>query len=303
MPPHGKPTQSVGRDFQRQHSRKDQRRNGQRHGTHTAGTKIRDHKKGAEENQRRAEVVHQGKQAADENGIGDKNVNIPLAHDSVHGGRAGIDEADLAQLRRLQGQAADDQPVFRAVILGAEHQRHHQKAHARHRGQIPDDLRPFQIPQRPADDEKRHHAQRHGGKLLHRLPRLYRGDGGHTHGTQEERHGLHLKGLPADHAVENVQQPLAQENAAEAHENAGDRLLLPAQQEAQQHQALQDGQHHQIRHAVPAAGCLGAKLCLTRFLMLRNGLELHFHTADGDTVFWLQRANLNLSAVDQRSVF
>ena len=74
-------------------------------------------------------------------------------------------------------------------------------------------------------------------------------------------------------------------------------------QEAQQHQALQDGQHHQIRHAVPAAGCLGAKLCLTRLLMLRNGLELHFHTADGDTVFWLQRTNLNLSAVDQRSVF
>ena len=68
------------------------------------------------------------------------------------------------------------------------------------------------------------------------------------------------------------------------------------------HQALQNGQHHQVRHAVPAAGGLGAKLRLTRLLMLRNGLELHLHTADGDTVFGLQRANLNLSAVDQRSV-
>ena len=287
MPPYGKPPQGVGRDFQRQHSRKDQRRNGQRHGTHTAGTKIGDHKEGTEENQRRAEVVHQGKQTADENGIGDKNVNIPLAHDSVHGGRAGIDEADLAQLRRLQGQAADDQPVFRAVILGAEHQRHHQKAHARHRGQIPDDLRPLQVPQRPADDEKRHHPQRHGGKLLHGLPRLHRGDGRHAHGAQEEGHGLHFKGFPTNHAVEQVQQPLPQENAAEAHENAGDRLLLTAQQKSQQHQALQNGQHHQVRHAVPAAGGLGAKLRLTRLLMLRNGLELHFHTADGDTVFGL----------------
>ena len=101
MPPHGEPPQGVRRDFQRQHPGEDQRRNGQRHGAHTAGTKIRDHKEGAEENQRRAEIVHQGKQAADENGIGDKNVNIPLAHDSVHGGRAGIDEADLAQFRRL----------------------------------------------------------------------------------------------------------------------------------------------------------------------------------------------------------
>ena len=90
-----------------------------------------------------------------------------------------------------------------------------------------------------------------------------------------------------NHAVEQVQQPLPQENAAEAHENAGDRLLLAVQQKAQQHQALQNGQHHQVRHAVPAAGGLGAKLRLTRLLMLRNGLELHFHAADGDTVFGL----------------
>jgi len=43
------------------------------------------------------QVIHQGKAAADEAGIDDKEKQVTLRHDAIQGGRTGKDEADLDQ--------------------------------------------------------------------------------------------------------------------------------------------------------------------------------------------------------------
>ena len=104
MPPSGKTLQSMGCDFQRQNTGKDKCRNGKGHGTHTAGAEVSNHKERAEENQRSTKVIHQRKAAADGHGIADKQDQVTLCHDPVHGGRADKHKAHLTQLRRLDGQ-------------------------------------------------------------------------------------------------------------------------------------------------------------------------------------------------------
>ena len=106
-----------------------------------------------------------------------------------------------------------------------------------------------------------------------------------------------------DEAVEKVQHPLAQDDAAEANENIGKIHLFSPEKVSQENGALQNGQKHQVRHTVPAAGGLGAQLRLTDFLPLGNGLKLHFHAADGDPVFGLQGADLNWPVIDKGAGF
>ena len=303
MPPGGEPVQGVGRDPQGQHTRENQSRDGKGHRTHGAGTKIGNQQEGAEEHQGRAEVIHQCQKAADQHGIGDKQEQVPFAHDPVHGGRAREHEADLAQLRRLQGHTADDQPVFRTVILRTEHQRHQQKAHTCRHGKVPDHLRPLQIPQRPAQNQEGNNSQNHGTELLHCFIRPDGGDGCHTHGTQEEGDGLHLEGFPVDHTIEYVKNPLAEHDAAKPLQNVGKVRLLPPEQVAEQNHALYNCQQHQIGHAVPAAGGLGAKLRLAHLLPGGNGLKLHFHAANGDPVPGFQGTDLNGAVIDEGSRF
>ncbi len=303
MPPGGEPVQGMGGDPQSQHPGKAQGGDGQRHRTHGAGAKIGNEQEGAEEYQCRAEVVHESQQPADHHGIGNEQNQVPSAHDPIHGGGSGKDEADLAQLRGLQGHAAQNQPVFRAVILRAEDQGDHQKAHARRHRQVAHHLGSFQIPQRPAQNQEGDNAQTHGSQLLHRLPWLDGSDGRHAHGTQEKGNGLHLEGFPVDQAIENVQHPLSQDDPAKPNENIGKVHLLPPEKIPQENGALQNGQQHQVRHAVPAAGGLGAKLRLANLLPLGDGLKLHFHPADGNSVLWLQGADLNGSVVDKGAGF
>ena len=88
-------------------------------------------------------------------------------------------------------------------------------------GQIPHFFGPFQIPQGPADDQEGGKAQGQGGQLLQGFSRLYGGNGSHAHGAQEEGQGLQLKGAPADHRIEGKQQPLGNEDPAEAQGDAG----------------------------------------------------------------------------------
>ena len=91
----------MGRNPQGQHSRKAQGGDGQSHRAHGAGAQIGNEQKGAEEHQSRTEVVHQRQQAADHHGIGNEQNQISLAHNPIHGGGPGKDEADLTQLRGL----------------------------------------------------------------------------------------------------------------------------------------------------------------------------------------------------------
>ena len=245
VPPGGEPAQGVGGNAQCQHSRKAQGRAGQGDGAHAAGTQIGDDEKGAEEDQRRAEVVHQRQQAADDHGIGNEEDQIPLVHDPVHGGSTGVHKADLAELRGLQGQIADDQPVLRAVVFLAEEQRHHQKAHTGQHRQIAEALGPLQVPEGPADEQKHQNAQNHGSTLLAQLPGLHRGNGRRAQGAQEEGQSLYFKGAAANGQIEKEQPPLAHRHGAEAQKIGSKFLLRPVQQEAREHHRLQKRQYQQ----------------------------------------------------------
>ena len=93
-----------------------------------------------EEDQRCAKIVHQRQTAANSHRIGDKQPKISLLEQAIHGRGTDEDKADLAQLRGLQGHAADDQPVFGAVVFRTKQKRDHQKNHTGNGCQIPDIL-------------------------------------------------------------------------------------------------------------------------------------------------------------------
>ena len=129
MPPGGKPVQRMGGNADGQHPGKAQGRAGQSNGAHAAGPEISNDQKGAEEDHCRAEVIHQCQQPADHHRIGDEQYEVSLVHDPVHGRGSGIDKADLAELRRLQRQSADNEPVLCPIVLPAEQQGYHQESH------------------------------------------------------------------------------------------------------------------------------------------------------------------------------
>ena len=147
MPPNTEPLQRMRSDAQSHHPCKEQSSYCQGYRTEASGAEISDNQECAEKYQRRPKVVHNGKQPADYHGIADEQDQIPLIHDPVHGGGSGIDKANLRKLRGLQRHPADNEPVFGAVILRAENQRHRQESHARDHGKIPEPLCPLQVPQ------------------------------------------------------------------------------------------------------------------------------------------------------------
>ena len=298
MPPGGKPAQCVGRNTQGQNPRKNQGRAGQGDGTHASGTKIRNNQERAEENQRRAEVIHQRQQSADHHGIGNEQNQIPLVHNPVHGGRAGVDKTHLGQLRGLQRQSADDQPVLRAIVFRAEQQRNDQEAHARQHRQIPEAFGPLQIPQGPADHKEHQNTQNHGRRLLAQLLRLHRGNGRHAQSAQKKGQRLHLKGASAYHQIEEKQHPLADRYGTEAQEIGPELLLRPVQQESCQHNRLQQRQNQQPQQSAPAAGAPGPQLGLKLLLPLGNNLQLHIHTADGNGIPLMDGTDIHFFPVD-----
>ena len=202
MPPGCKPVQRVGRNPQCQHTGKAQRRTGKANGANAAGTQIGDNQERAEEDHSGSEVIHQCQKAADYNRVGNEQNQISFVHDPVHGGCAGIDKADLTELRRLQRKAANYQPVFGAIILLAEKQCNNQEAHTRQHRQIAEALCALQIPQRPANQQKHTHAHDHGRGLLEHLLRLYGSKGRDSQGTQKKGDGFHLKGTAAYDRIE-----------------------------------------------------------------------------------------------------
>ena len=103
MPPNGEAAQGVGGDLDRQNTGKAEGGASQSDGADAAGTQIRDHQKGHKEDQRRAEIVHDSQTAANSQSIDNKQDQIALSQDPIHGRRSDKHEADLAQLGRLQG--------------------------------------------------------------------------------------------------------------------------------------------------------------------------------------------------------
>ena len=141
----------MGRDLQHDHGSKRQRSDRQAHQPHISRAEIRDHKERAEENERRTKVVHNSQETANNSRIHDKQQQIPLLNNAVHGRSANKDKAHLAQLRRLDRQRSDHDPVLGAKEFRTEQKGRNQQTHAADCGQIPDYLCPFQIPKGPAN--------------------------------------------------------------------------------------------------------------------------------------------------------
>ena len=78
--------------------------------------------------------------------------------------------------------------------------------------------------------------------------------------------------------------------------------MVSRQEKTKNHHALQNRQQQKIRNAVPATGSLGPQLSLPLFLPLGNGLQGHFHTADGDPVLFFNGADMYLFPIDEHAI-
>ena len=303
MAPGGKPLQGMGRDLQSHNTGKHQRSHSKAHSTHAAGAQIGDDQERAEKDQRCAEIIHQRQETADYRRIADKENQIPLVHDPVHGGCPGKNEAHLRQFRRLNGHRANNQPVLCAIVFLAEYQSNYQKTDACNRGKIPEPLGPLQVAQRPADEQECNQAQANGDQLLDGFSRFYRKNRSHAHAAQEKRQGLHLKGTAVDSAIEEKQQPLAGHNAAKAQQDILSVFSPAGEQKAHGTEDLQHGQQQNVSKAVPERTGPGTQLGQSGLLSGRDRLQHHLYTANGNHIVGIHSADMHPSAVDIQAGF
>ena len=167
----------------------------------------RRHKERDEEDDGGAEVVDERKAAADGGGIDNEQEQVPLRYDAVHRGCTDIEEAELDQLGRLEGDPAQRDPVACTVIFLPEHQIDEQQKHAADGGQIAKFLRAGQVAQRPADDQIDHDAAEQADELLCEIGGIIRGDDGKAERTEEKGQRFHLVAAAAHHTQHGKQQP------------------------------------------------------------------------------------------------
>ena len=101
MPPGRKPAKGMGCNLQRHHAGKAQGGNCQANGTYAAGSHIGNDQKGCKEDQRRTEVVHERQASANSHRISNKQDQIFLSQQSIHGGCADKNKTHFTQFRRL----------------------------------------------------------------------------------------------------------------------------------------------------------------------------------------------------------
>ena len=301
MPPRLKPVPRIRQKPQHQHPREPRRGQRQRDGRKIARAQKRDDQERHEENDGRAEILHQRQTSADRRGIRDKQNDVPLRHQPRKRGRADVNEAHLHELRRLERKPAQLDPVARAVFLHAEDQVEHQQPHACHRGQIPHGLRPFQIAQRPANGQKHAHARANRQQLLDQT--LRRGARHHRqpHRAQEKRQRLRLKSRPAEDPQPEIQRPFQPDQPAERRQLQ--RRVAPAEDQLQRRQQLKQRQKQQRRRLPHGAARARARAGLDALLLLRDGHERKVDPAHRDHVAEPQRRQRGLPPVDEHAGF
>ena len=228
-----------------------------------ARTQQGDGKEADEEDCRGAEVVEHHKAGADEERVEDEEQQVLFGNDHVHRRRAGQNEADLDQLRGLEGEAANIDPVLRAVDPRAKNQIGQQQHDAENCRHIADLFRGFQIPQTGAEGQEKRKADAHGDELLVEVIRVCGARDRETHRHQEKGDGLHLIAAAADQLLREEEQPLGQGKDPEGRQDLRPRLDT-ADQERQNDHCLQQGQQDQGQAGAVALACPSA----------RQGLEL-----------------------------
>ena len=164
--PGGEAAEDIGLELQNdarsEHSAAaDQRQCGEIPGPH-----IGDHQEGDEENGRGAEVAHQAQQADTHACQHDEEGQVPLVEQPLQCGGAGEDIADLGDLRRLEGHAADGDPVDGAVFGVADHQGDAQQADGGGRHEPAVLLHPAEVPQEQSQHQKQRQPQQNSQELL-----------------------------------------------------------------------------------------------------------------------------------------
>ena len=224
-----------------------------------AGAEVGDDQEGDEEDGSGAEVAHVGQTGQAHAGEHDEQAQVPLAEESLQGGGTGEDVADLGNLRGLHADAADGNPVGRAVLgVGqaqlVEHHRQAEKADGRPRHEPADLLGPLQVLEEDAQDEEEDEPQHHTEELLEEGRRV--GGAGHRQGQggQEEGDGLHLKAHPPGGPQHQEVEP---HDAGEAQEGEGDHGGGPgalADDELDGGEHLEYGEQHQAQPGGHRAG-------------------------------------------------
>ena len=107
-----------------------------------------------EEDQSRSEVTHQGKTAQTEYGKAHEYHQVFSLLQFIQRSCAHIDEDDLDQLGRLEGETADADPVGSTVFHRAEGQVDDQQQYADPHHDIDDPLGAIEISQEPAQPEE-----------------------------------------------------------------------------------------------------------------------------------------------------
>ena len=283
MAPGGKPAHDVG--LHRQHGE---------HGEHAAaadegqggpvaGAEVGDDQEGDKEDGGGAEVAHIGQAGQGHAGEYDEQAQVPLAEEPLQGGGSGKDIADLGNLRGLHADAADGDPVGRAVLgIGqAQLVEHHRQAEEADGcpGHEPADLfGPFQVPEKDAQDEEEHQPQHHAEELLEQGPCV--GGAGHRkrQGGQEEGDGLHLKAHPPHGPQHQEVEPHDPGKAQEGDGDHGGGVGAFADDELDGGEHLEYRQQHQAQPGGHGAGPAAAAAPLG--LLLRGeGEQYRLHPA------------------------
>ena len=129
------------------------------------------------------DIVYNGKADADHGRISNKHNEVAPGHDLIHGRCRHEHKAHLTELRRLQAERADHQPVLRTIIFRTKEKGDKQKDDAGENRRIPHLFCPLQVPQAPAYDEKNTDTQHHCRQLLYSFTGHDSTNSGHAQGA------------------------------------------------------------------------------------------------------------------------
>ena len=291
MPPGGEAVGDVGLETQDDPAAKGCRRHHHGDGRQVAGTQEGNAQKGHEEDQRRAEVAHQRQASHTVGGKQNGEDQIPLGEQPVQGSGPGQNKGDLHQLRGLEGERPDGDPVFCAEDALAQHHVKGQQRSGGHSHRPPGPDGQMQVPQHSAHDQKQHHAHDHGNEQLVERARVIGGRHRRAHADEQEHQGLQLIGGPLGRPVYAIQDPGQQRQSAEGDPHRQPILCLSREKYLQKQEGLTQVHQHQ-------SPCLGGAPPLLLLhpppghlglVGFRGGEEVHLHAAHGDAVPGLQR--------------
>ena len=191
--PAGKALRHVRQELYDKQNGEDRRRKDQENRAEAARAHEGDDQEGREEDQRGAHVLHQHKEAEAGAGKHDELRDVLFRLQMVERRGADKDEGDLDELRGLDADRPDDDPVFRAVVFGADQDVQH-KEQNRADGDVEPRLHhAVEIAQEPDEEAEEEDAENHRGDLRLRGVQPLPAQKQDADAAQKQRHGFNLK--------------------------------------------------------------------------------------------------------------